>query len=229
MYSDQPTIPSSVVTLRNELTRQPASQCRSSTLTIFIGVSSRPTGGEPLQFRDAGSRAIFVLLRGTAADAAGAFHDAVADDRHCPLTHDHVAARRGGNAARGRLVSPLAQLAAGTAEGSGGDGLALAAVCARPYGVVHALKRDQAAAAIANRGADLDVQLPSLRQGALDDAIGFVQCQSHRSLPRLKVERHASRNNPAINLYPGRPACPTIVSETAGQGLDLDIRGWPRE
>src|SRR6202022_2154609 len=37
MYSDQPTIPSSVVTLRNELTRQPASQCRSSTLTIFMG------------------------------------------------------------------------------------------------------------------------------------------------------------------------------------------------
>src|SRR5208282_5115336 len=37
MYSDQPTIPSSVVILRNELTRQPASQCRSSTLTIFIG------------------------------------------------------------------------------------------------------------------------------------------------------------------------------------------------
>src|SRR5215831_9048495 len=36
MYSDQPTIPSSVVILRNELTRQPASQCRSSTLTIFI-------------------------------------------------------------------------------------------------------------------------------------------------------------------------------------------------
>src|SRR3974390_170601 len=38
MYSDQPTIPSSVVILRNELTRQPASQCRSSTLTIFIGI-----------------------------------------------------------------------------------------------------------------------------------------------------------------------------------------------
>jgi hypothetical protein len=37
IYSDQPTMPSSVVSLRNELTRQPASQCRSSTLTIFIG------------------------------------------------------------------------------------------------------------------------------------------------------------------------------------------------
>src|SRR5579862_6791640 len=38
MYSDQPTRPSSVVILRNELTRQPASQCRSSILTIFIAV-----------------------------------------------------------------------------------------------------------------------------------------------------------------------------------------------
>src|SRR6266571_3262736 len=41
MYSDQPTMPSSVVTLRKELTRQPASQCRSSILTIFIA-GSRP-------------------------------------------------------------------------------------------------------------------------------------------------------------------------------------------
>src|SRR5215208_1580929 len=39
MYSDQPTMPSSVVILRNELARHPASQCRSSILTIFIGLS----------------------------------------------------------------------------------------------------------------------------------------------------------------------------------------------
>src|SRR4051794_3346694 len=36
MYSDQPTMPSSVVILRKELTRHPASQWRSSILTIFI-------------------------------------------------------------------------------------------------------------------------------------------------------------------------------------------------
>src|SRR5712691_2601783 len=52
MYSDQPTIPSSVVTLRNELTRHPASQCRSSTLTIFIAVlllnELRSIDGPPL-------------------------------------------------------------------------------------------------------------------------------------------------------------------------------------
>src|SRR5712671_2239771 len=40
IYSDQPTMPSSVVIFRKELTRQPASQCRSSILVIFIGVSS---------------------------------------------------------------------------------------------------------------------------------------------------------------------------------------------
>src|SRR5207248_9941024 len=35
MYSDQPAMPSSVVIFRKELTRQPASQCRSSILVIF--------------------------------------------------------------------------------------------------------------------------------------------------------------------------------------------------
>src|SRR5436853_6417690 len=84
MYSDQPTIPSSVVILRNELTRQPASQCRSSTLTIFMRVSpklSRPV----LQLRDACPGAVLILLRGAATDAAGALDDAVADDRDSPL------------------------------------------------------------------------------------------------------------------------------------------------
>src|SRR6185437_11399105 len=36
VYSDQPTIPSSVVTFRNEKVRQPASQCRSSIRAIFM-------------------------------------------------------------------------------------------------------------------------------------------------------------------------------------------------
>src|SRR6266542_3691249 len=45
MYSDQPTMPSSVVILRNELARHPASQCRSSILVIFI---ARFPNGDPL-------------------------------------------------------------------------------------------------------------------------------------------------------------------------------------
>src|SRR5258708_5738891 len=39
MNSDQPTMPSSVVIFRNELTRQPASQCNVSSLVIFIALS----------------------------------------------------------------------------------------------------------------------------------------------------------------------------------------------
>src|SRR5437868_12285280 len=41
MYSDQPVMPSSVVIFRKELTRQPASQCKSSILVIFTEFSSR--------------------------------------------------------------------------------------------------------------------------------------------------------------------------------------------
>src|SRR5580693_9513600 len=40
MNSDQPVTPSSVEILRNELTRQPASQCRVSSLVIFMGGAS---------------------------------------------------------------------------------------------------------------------------------------------------------------------------------------------
>src|ERR1700745_3573662 len=108
MYSAQPTMPSSVVILRKELTRQPASQCRSSILTIFIGVSSKLWCASALQLRDARPCAVFVLLGGAPADATGALDDAVADDRNRSLAHDHVAARSCGNAARRRLVGSLA-------------------------------------------------------------------------------------------------------------------------
>ena len=52
VYSDQPTRPSSVVTFRNENVRQPASQCRSSILAIFIGCSLA-RGPRPAPGRDA--------------------------------------------------------------------------------------------------------------------------------------------------------------------------------
>ena len=41
---------------------------------------------------DPGAGAVFVLLRGAAADPASALDDAVADDRHRALSHDHVVA-----------------------------------------------------------------------------------------------------------------------------------------
>src|ERR1700730_5770240 len=48
----------------------------------------------PLQLRDAGAGAVFVLLDGATADPAGALDDAIAYDRTRSLGHDHVAALR---------------------------------------------------------------------------------------------------------------------------------------
>src|SRR6266404_8879677 len=125
----------------------------------------RRSSGGTLQLRDAGPGAVFILLRGAAADAAGALDDAITDDRNRPLAHDHLAARGGGNAAGGRLIGALRHLAARTTERRRRDGLALAAIGARPDGVVHALQRDQSAAAVAHRRTDLDVELLCFRQG----------------------------------------------------------------
>src|SRR5262249_41788384 len=44
MNSDQPVMPSSVETLRNELTRQPASQCSVSILVIFTATLPQTLG-----------------------------------------------------------------------------------------------------------------------------------------------------------------------------------------
>src|SRR4051794_29374990 len=41
-------MPSSVVILRNEKSRQPASQCKSSILTIFIGVPFQAAKSKPI-------------------------------------------------------------------------------------------------------------------------------------------------------------------------------------
>jgi hypothetical protein len=70
----------------------------------------------------------------------------------------------------------------GSAEGRRCDGLALAAVHTRPDGVVHALKRDQATAGVADRGTDADVEFPGLRHCAFRDAAGFFQRETHGCL-----------------------------------------------
>src|SRR5216684_3268384 len=148
-----------------------------------------PDGGEGevlacrLQLRDAGAGAVLILLRGAAADPAGAFDDAVAEDRYRALAHDHLATRGGRDAAWGRLVGARRHLAAGAAKRRRGDRLALAAIGARPDRVVHALQRDEAPAAVAHRGADLDVEISRLCQRAGKDAIGFFQCETHRFSP----------------------------------------------
>lgn len=163
--------------------KRPCSRCSGSgnspprKRTTAQGTRVHGAHGRPplLQLGDTCPGAVFVLLRGTATDAAGALDDAVTHDRDCPLAHDHVVALRSGNAARGRLVGPLGHLAARTTKRCGRDGLPLAAIGTRPYGIVHALQRDQTAAAIADRGTDLDVELLCFRQGTPNDAVGFFQ------------------------------------------------------
>src|SRR5262249_6571851 len=130
-----------------------------------------------------GASAVFVLLPGAATDAAGTIDDTIADDRNCSLAQDYVAALRRDDPARGWLVGAIRHLAARTAERGRSDGLALAGIGACPYRVVHALKCNQPAAGVADRGADPDVQLPCFRQGALKDAISFVQRETHWSFP----------------------------------------------
>src|SRR5260370_42184241 len=130
-----------------------------------IVILRRPQSGRPegrkalirLQLFDPGAGAVLVLLRGAAADAAGALDDAVSDDRHRALAHDHLAARGGGDAARRRLIGARRHLAAGPAKSSRGDGLALAAVGAGPDPTVHALQRDEPPAGGDHPGADLHV------------------------------------------------------------------------
>src|SRR5207237_2807774 len=136
-----------------------------------------------------GPGAVLVLLRGAAADTASADHDAVLQDRHRALAHDHLAAGGRGDAARGRLVGARLHVAAGAAERRRGDRLALAAIGACPDRVVHALERDEAAAGVDHRGADLDVDLLRLGDGALNDPVGFFQCDAHRCSPGWGKER----------------------------------------
>src|SRR6185295_19601506 len=103
------------------------------------GLEARGPSRALAQERHAGLGAVFVLLRGAAADAAGAFDDAVPDDRHGALAHDHLTARGGGDAARRRLVGARRHLAAGPAERRRGDRLSLAAISRAPDRIVHAL------------------------------------------------------------------------------------------
>src|SRR5437763_16040965 len=81
---------------------------------------------------DTGAGAVFILLRGAAADTTSTLDNAVADDRHRALSHDHVVALGLGDAARRRLVGPRLHLAAGPAERRRGHCFPLAAVDAGP-------------------------------------------------------------------------------------------------
>src|SRR5260370_439613 len=125
------------------------------------------------------ARAVLVLLRGAAADAARAVDDAVADDRHRALAGDHVTALGGGDALDDRAAGALLQLTARPREGGRRDGFPLGAVGAGPQRAIHTVERDQASAGVAHRDADLDVQLLGAGERALHDLIGFRESQRH--------------------------------------------------
>src|SRR4029450_4911067 len=134
------------------------------------------------EFSHSGARAVFVLLRGAAADAAGAVDHAVADDGKGALARDHVSAFGGGDALDDRASRALGQLTAGTREGGRGDRLALRTVGAGPQRAVHAIEGDQASAGVAHRHADPDVALLGFGQRPLHDLIGFRERQHLSSL-----------------------------------------------
>jgi len=109
-------------------------------------------------------------------------------------------------------VGARRQFAARPAECRRGDGLALAAIGARPDRIVHALQRDEAPAGIAHRRADLDVKFARLRQRAAEDAIGFVQCETHRFPPLVTVD----------------PRCgPTIAKLRPIRAVECSASGMP--
>src|ERR1700683_2081025 len=73
MNSDQPVMPSSVETLTKELTRQPASQCRVSSLVIFMATSigqveyhAPPNRGRQLSMTRTQTRVLVDIVQGRA-------------------------------------------------------------------------------------------------------------------------------------------------------------------
>src|SRR5215813_3343550 len=136
-----------------------------------------------LELRHSRMGAVLVLLGGAATGPARAFHQAVPDDGHRALARDHVPALGGHDALDDRIARPLGELAAGPAERDGGDGLALGAVGAGPYGAIHAIERHQAPARVADGHADPDVHLPRLVDCALHDPVRLCERERHVKPP----------------------------------------------
>src|SRR5437879_13298113 len=103
------------------------------------------------------ARAVLVLLRGAAADAARAVDDAVADDRHRALAGDHVAALGGGDALDDRAARALLQLPARPREGGRRDSHPLRAVGAGDQRAIRTVETDMSSAVVVERTADAAV------------------------------------------------------------------------
>ena len=60
-----------------------------------------------LELRNSRPGAILILLRGAAPHSTGAFDHTVANNRHSPLTGDHMSTFRGGDAPNNRGIRPF--------------------------------------------------------------------------------------------------------------------------
>ena len=60
--------------------------------------------------------AVFIFLRGAAPNTTGAFDDAIPNDRHRPLTHDHVPTFTRNDPTERRMVGSFSKGATGAAK-----------------------------------------------------------------------------------------------------------------
>src|ERR1051325_6578909 len=88
--------------------------------------------------------------------------------------------------------------------------------------IISPLERDEAAAGINHRGADLDVDLLRLGDGALNHAVGFFQCDAHRGSPGWGKERVRLPRRDHTEALRLNPECRV---ELAAEVFERDRRG----
>src|SRR6266571_9121780 len=133
----------------------------------------------PLQPCHTSAGTVLILLRCATANPTGAFHDAIADDRHRALTGDHMPTLGGGDATDDGRVGALLQLAARASKAHRRHGLALRTINAAPDGAIHAVESDQTPAGITDRHTDFDVHFLRLGDSTRHNFVGFIKSESH--------------------------------------------------
>src|SRR5438034_7253397 len=133
----------------------------------------------PLQPCHTSAGTVFILLRCATANPTGAFHHAIADDRHRTLAGDHMSTLGSGDATDNGRVRPFLQLAAGARKAHRRHGLALRTIDAAPDRTIHAVESDQTPASIADRYTDFDVHFLRLGNRTRHNFVGFIKSKSH--------------------------------------------------
>src|SRR2546422_7513333 len=129
----------------------------------------------PLQPCHTSASTVFILLGRATTDPTGAFHHAIADDRHCALTGDHVPTLGGGDATDDGGVGALLQLTAGARKARRRHSFALRTIDAAPDSAIHAVESHQTPAGIADRHTDFDVHFLRLGDGTRHNLVGFIK------------------------------------------------------